>query len=75
MLKEWGVFMFNLAIEFSQLWHPRFWQWIRATLFWRLFIGSGFACEDFIGYILGCIMDWVLVVCLKHKILIRHQKS
>ncbi|WP_445304906.1 MULTISPECIES: DUF2809 domain-containing protein [unclassified Microcoleus] len=46
MFKEWGVFIFNSVIEFSQLWHPHFLQWIRATLFGHLFIGSGFACED-----------------------------
>ncbi|WP_442927784.1 DUF2809 domain-containing protein [Microcoleus sp. A003_D6] len=75
MLKELGVFLFNSAIESSQLWHPRFLQWIRARLFGHLFVGSSFACEDFIGYILGCIVEWVLVVCLKHKILKRYQKS
>ncbi|WP_445243684.1 MULTISPECIES: DUF2809 domain-containing protein [unclassified Microcoleus] len=75
MLKEWGVLLFYSAIEFSQLWLPRFLQWIRARLFGYIFMGSSFACEDFIGYIFGCIVEWVLVVCLKHKIMKRHQKS
>ncbi|MBE9161563.1 hypothetical protein [Tychonema sp. LEGE 06208] len=35
---------------------------------------SSFACENFIGYILGCIVEWVLVVCLKHKIMQKYQK-
>jgi hypothetical protein len=56
-----GVFIFNCIIEFSQLWHPVFLQGIRATLFGRLFLGSGFSWEDFIGYILGCILGWILV--------------
>ena len=59
----WGVFIFNYIIEFSQLWKPPFLQGIRTTLFGRLFLGSGFAWEDFIGYILG----WILVVRLKRK--------
>ncbi len=63
----WGVFIFNSIIEFSQLWKPPFLQGIRATLFGRLFLGSGFAWEDFIGYILGCILGWILVVWLKRK--------
>jgi Protein of unknown function (DUF2809) len=63
----WGVFIFNSIIEFSQLWHPPFLQGIRATLFGRLFLGSGFSWEDFIGYILGCILGWFLVVWLKWK--------
>jgi Protein of unknown function (DUF2809) len=63
----WGVFIFNCIIEFSQLWHPPFLQGIRATLFGRLFLGSGFSWEDFIGYILGCILGWILVVGLRAK--------
>jgi Protein of unknown function (DUF2809) len=70
----WGVFIFNSIIEFSQLWHPAFLQGIRATLFGRLFLGSGFAWEDFLGYILGCILGWLLVVGLKHQIKQRSQK-
>ncbi|WP_375339783.1 DUF2809 domain-containing protein [Lyngbya sp. CCAP 1446/10] len=58
MLKEWRVLICNSAIEFSKLWHPPFWQWIFATLFGSLFIGSGLACRGFFWYILGCIMDW-----------------
>ncbi len=61
----WGVLIFNCIIEFSQLWRPAFLQAVRATLFGRLFLGSGFAWEDFIGYILGCILGWVWVVRLK----------
>ncbi|NJL65801.1 MAG: DUF2809 domain-containing protein [Richelia sp. CSU_2_1] len=63
-----GVFIFNCIIEFSQLWHPPFLRGIRATLFGRLFLGSGFAWEYFIGYILGCILGWILVVRLQEKI-------
>ena len=63
----WGVFIFNCLIEFSQLWKPPFLQAIRATLFGRLFLGSGFSGEDFIGYILGCTLGWVLVVWLNRK--------
>ena len=63
----WVVFIFNCIIELSQLWKPPFLQAIRATLFGRLFLGSGFAWEDFIGYILGCILGWILVVWLKRK--------
>ncbi|MEG3841535.1 DUF2809 domain-containing protein [Microcoleus sp. herbarium14] len=64
----WRVFIFNCIIEFSQLWKPPFLQAIRTTLFGRLFLGSGFSWEDFIGYILGCILGWVLVVWVKRKI-------
>ncbi|MEG3858179.1 ribosomal maturation YjgA family protein [Microcoleus sp. herbarium12] len=63
-----GVFIFNCIVEFSQLWRPAFLQAIRATLFGRLFLGSGFSWEDFIGYFLGCTLGWVLVVWLKQKI-------
>ena len=64
----WEIFIFNCIIEFSQLWRPPFLQAIRATLFGRLFLGSGFSWEDFIGYILGCSIGWVWVVWLKRKI-------
>ena len=71
----WGVFVFNSIVELGQLWRPPFLQGIRATLFGRLFLGSGFTWEDFIGYILGCILGWLVVVWLKHKIRKKTQKS
>ncbi|MEG5059303.1 hypothetical protein QUB60_15585 [Microcoleus sp. A2-C5] len=64
----------NSAIEFSQLWHPPFLQWIGATLFGSLFIGSGLACRGFCLVYLGMYYGLVLVVCLKHKIMKKHQK-
>lgn len=60
-----GVFIFNSGIEFLQLWQPPFLQPIRYTLFGRLFLGYSFVWEDFLYYVMGCILGFIWVRRLK----------
>ncbi|HEY9849071.1 MAG TPA: DUF2809 domain-containing protein [Leptolyngbyaceae cyanobacterium] len=62
-----GVFIFNSAIEFFQLWQPPSLQAIRHTLFGRLFLGYSFVWEDFLYYAIGCTLGFILVHNLKAK--------
>lgn len=64
-----GVFIFNSAIEFLQLWKSPFLQAIRATLFGRLFLGYSFVWEDFLFYAIGCTLGFFWVRKLKVEVL------
>ncbi len=64
-----GVFIFNCAIEFLQLWQPPFLQAIRATLFGRLLLGNSFVWDDFLYYGGGCTLGFIWVRRVKAKAL------
>ena len=59
------VFIATSFLEFLQLWKPPFLQAIRATLIGRLLLGNTFVWWNFLYYILGCILTWILLRYLK----------
>ncbi|MDY7019985.1 MAG: DUF2809 domain-containing protein [Cyanobacteriota bacterium] len=61
------VFIITSALEFMQLWKPPFLQAIRATLMGRLLLGVSFVWTDFIYYVIGCTVGWLLLRSLKSK--------
>ncbi len=55
------VFLVTSLLEFLQLWKPPFLQAIRATLIGRLLLGNTFVWWDFLYYILGCTLTWIVL--------------
>jgi len=52
------VLVVTCVLEFLQLWHPPFLEWIRATFLGRALFGSSFSWLDFRHYFLGCILGF-----------------
>ncbi|WP_413162056.1 DUF2809 domain-containing protein [Capilliphycus salinus ALCB114379] len=61
------VFVVTSALEFMQLWKPPFLQAIRETLIGRLVLGTTFVWGDFLYYVLGCAIGWLVLRTLKAK--------
>jgi hypothetical protein len=61
------VFMVTAVLEFMQLWKPPFLQAIRATLIGRLLLGTTFVWGDFLYYVLGCVVGWLILRGLRSK--------
>ncbi len=60
-LVAFWVFIVTSFLEFLQLWKQPFLQAIRATLIGRLLLGNTFVWWDFLYYILGCTLTWILL--------------
>lgn len=61
------VFVVTSVLEFLQLWKPPFLQAIRSTLIGRLLLGNSFVWGDFLYYVLGCAVGWLILRTLKAK--------
>ncbi|EAW34615.1 DUF2809 domain-containing protein [Lyngbya sp. PCC 8106] len=61
------VFIVTSVLEFMQLWKPPFLQAIRATLVGRLLLGNSFVWGDFLYYVIGCVVGWLILRTLKTK--------
>ncbi|MEB3279273.1 MAG: DUF2809 domain-containing protein [Lyngbya sp.] len=61
------VFIVTSVLEFMQLWKPPFLQAIRETLIGRLVLGTTFVWGDFLYYVLGCAVGWLVLRTLKAK--------
>ncbi len=59
------VFIVTSGLEFLQLWNPPVLAAIRATLPGRLVLGTTFVWTDFIYYLIGCTLTWLLLRTLK----------
>jgi hypothetical protein len=77
-----SVFFFTCVIEFMQLWHPPFLQAIRRTFIGATLLGTSFAGTDFIYYVIGSVLGWLILLTIiriasgkptKHEI--RHQAN
>jgi len=55
-----SVFVVTCALEFLQLYHPPVLEAIRSNFFGRALIGNGFDPWDFLYYVVGCTIGWVL---------------
>jgi len=46
-------------IEFSQMWHPAFLEWLRSFFIGRTILGNVFDWGDFPSYFIGAGLGWV----------------
>ena len=60
-----SVFIATSMLEFLQLWHPRFLEWIRSFFLGRALIGTSFVPSDFVYYIFGALIGWAWMVILR----------
>lgn len=55
-----SVFVVTCGLEFLQLWHPRFLELIRSNFMGRALLGNGFDPWDFVYYVIGSTVGWLL---------------
>jgi len=60
-----SVFFITGILEFLQLWHPVFLEIIRNTFIGRTIFGTTFVPSDFIYYIFGSLVGWILLEKLR----------
>ena len=53
------VLMMTCLLEFLQLWHPPFLEFIRSYFIGRAVLGTSFTWSDFPYYFLGCSIGWL----------------
>jgi hypothetical protein len=53
------VFLITALLEFLQLYHPVWLEWLRATWLGHLLIGSTFNMWDFPHYLFGCALGGI----------------
>jgi len=56
-----GVFLGTCALEFLQLWHPVFLEFLRGYFIGRTILGTTFAWSDFLWYFLGSLLGWLWI--------------
>ncbi len=49
------------SLEYLQLWHPFFLEFIRSSFTGSTLVGSTFAWWDFPHYIIGCFASWFIM--------------
>jgi len=52
------VLILTCILEFIQLWHPPFLEWIRSFFVGRTVLGTSFTWSDFPYYIIGSAIGW-----------------
>jgi hypothetical protein len=52
-------------LEFLQLWHPPFLEWLRSGFVGRALLGRSFAVSDFPYYVLGSLAGWFWIARLR----------
>jgi hypothetical protein len=61
------VFIVTCILEFLQLWHPPFLEWIRNYFLGRTIIGNSFSKSDFLYYFFGLIGSLFLLNAFNNK--------
>ncbi len=54
-----SVLVATCLLEFLQLWHPPFLEFMRSYFIGRAVLGTSFAWSDFPYYFVGCGMGWL----------------
>ena len=62
-----SVFVITCALEFLQLWHPEFLEYIRSYFLGQTLLGNSFSWFDFIYYFVGSGIGFLLLKKL-HKL-------
>jgi hypothetical protein len=60
-----GVFIGTAVLEFFQLWHPAFLEYLRSGFIGRTILGSSFNWMDFPYYAAGVLIGWYVLKILK----------
>ncbi|MDZ7342530.1 MAG: DUF2809 domain-containing protein [candidate division KSB1 bacterium] len=67
--KPWKIAAVVLAItcllEFLQLWHPPFLEWVRSSFIGATILGTSFVWSDFPYYFLGSAVGWLWLRWIK----------
>jgi hypothetical protein len=53
------VLLGTCCLEFLQLWHPFFLEYLRSSFIGRTILGTSFAWSDFPYYFIGCVIGWL----------------
>jgi len=62
------VFIITCFLEFLQLWHPPFLEFLRSNFIGRTILGTTFTWSDFPYYLGGCGIGWLWMKSLqKHS--------
>ncbi|MGA1791827.1 MAG: DUF2809 domain-containing protein [bacterium] len=70
-----SVLLLTCLLEFLQLWHHPFLEFIRNFFIGRTLLGNCFSWSDFPYYILGCAIGWLWMHCLKESQVDRCQEN
>jgi len=62
-----GILAITCALEFMQLWHPPFLEWVRETFIGRSLIGHSFTWRDFPYYFIGAGLALIWMDRIKKK--------
>jgi len=63
-----AVFAITCFLEFLQLWHPPFLEFLRSHFIGRILLGTTFTWSDFPYYLVGCAIGWLWMKSLqKHS--------
>ncbi len=54
-----AVFAITCFLEFLQLWHPTFLEFLRSNFVGRTILGTSFTWSDFPYYLVGCGIGWL----------------
>jgi len=60
------IFSITCLLEFLQLWHPSFLEWIRSNYLGRTILGNSFNWNDFIYYFLGSSLGYAILSLFKN---------
>jgi hypothetical protein len=69
------VLLATCALEWLQLWHPPFLEYLRSSFIGRTVLGTSFAWSDFPYYVLGCWIGWLWMRWLQSSWQRRQSKS
>lgn len=53
------VFIITCCLEFLQLWHPPFLEFLRSHFIGRAILGTSFTWTDFPYYLIGSLIGWI----------------
>lgn len=59
------VFLVTCTLEFLQLWHPPFLEYLRSFFFGRTILGTSFNYMDFPYYAMGSLLGYFMLQFLK----------
>ena len=63
------VFIVTCLLEFLQLWHPPFLEYIRSDFIGRTLIGNSFSRNDFLYYITGSFAGWLIIKSIQKRVM------
>jgi len=59
------VFVFTCMLEFLQLWHPAFLEFVRSNFIGRTILGNSFNWMDFPYYLAGSLAGYLILISIR----------